>query len=90
MSSVQCYVTSSESKQMKCMYAVVPSALDHASKSSHNELPADLPVWDSQINKQTKCLKNSFKQLDQIFILKQNLFLQNTSSPAFSFNVEQP
>ena len=37
-------------------YAVVPSALDHASKSSHNELPADipLPVWDSlqQTNKE--------------------------------------
>ena len=33
------------------MYAVVPSALDHASKSFHNELSADLPVWDSLQNK---------------------------------------
>ena len=31
--------------------AVEPSALDHASKSSNNELPADIPVWDS--SKQT-------------------------------------
>ena len=32
----------------------MPSALDHASKSSHNELHADLPVWDSEkTNKQT-------------------------------------
>ena len=32
---------------VKFIYAVAPIALDHASKSSHNELPADLPVWDS-------------------------------------------
>ena len=37
------------------MNAVVPCALDHASKSSHNELHADLPVWDSlQKTKQKK------------------------------------
>ena len=38
----------------------MPSALDHASNSSHNELPADLPVWDN-LNKQTKnkhCILN--------------------------------
>ena len=36
-------------------YQIVSSALDHALKSSHNGLPADLPVWDSlQINKQDK------------------------------------
>ena len=37
------------------------SALDHASKSSHYELHADLPVWDSlQANKQTKPTINEF------------------------------
>ena len=33
-------------KQMR-KNAVVPSALDYASKCSHNELHADIPVWDS-------------------------------------------
>ena len=47
------------------VYAVVPSALDHASKSSQNELPADLPVRDSlkQTNKQTLYQKHKFKFL---------------------------
>ena len=36
------------------IYPVVPGALDHASKSSQNELPADLPLWDS--SKQTSML----------------------------------
>ena len=36
-------------------YAVVPSALDHASKSCNNELPADLPVWDSLQTNNKNC-----------------------------------
>ena len=35
-------------------YAVMPSALDRASQSSHNELPADLSVLDSLQNKTIK------------------------------------
>ena len=31
----------------------MPSAQDHASKKFHNELPADLPVWDS-LQKQSR------------------------------------
>ena len=39
-------------KQM-CINAVVHCALDHASKSSHNGLHADLPVCDSSKTKRT-------------------------------------
>ena len=38
----------------KYIYVVVPTAIDHASKSSHNELLADLPVWDSLKKQKTK------------------------------------
>ena len=50
----------------------MPCALDHASKSSPNELPDDLPVWDSSQQKQfkPKNLKSAFSQKSTLAIFQ--------------------
>ena len=53
----------------------MPSALEHASKSSHNELPADLPCSVGQSSKQ-KAKINEY-QTSQISIATVNFFLHS-------------
>ena len=47
---------------------VLPSL--HASKSSHNELPADRPVWDSLQNKQTVTASSNCMLFQTLMFLK--------------------